>query len=241
MTKHIQLYTQFLNEAKMTNKDLDRMLDLVVKGGDGETVAKLIKDKDKAIARFVAGLKLENSPLVYDPENRHNPYGGSSFSELGKRAIQLGATPEEIQDLYDKTTVPPGYFDKMELLGGKKLDNRFVGPISKAVIDAGYDIIFQSHNGNAITQEGKWAMRRSGRKWTIGYKTLIDLGEKQVPFALDVITDEGGGSSLYVASSSSDSMFTPLTYVALGRNEFISKLKKILDSHERQIQWKQIK
>jgi len=240
MTKHIQLYEQFIaiNEAKITNKDLDRMLDLVMQGGDGATVAKLIKDKDKAIARFVAGLKLDNSPLVHDPDSVYSPYGRSSFSELGNKAIDLGATPQEIQDLYDRTTVPEAYFDKMARLGGKKLNNRFVGQISKAVIDAGYDIIYQPHNGRALTMDGRYAMERNGRKWTIGYQTLVDLGDRQVPFEFDVITDEGDGPSLYVLDgNASDPMFRPLGGQAKGRNEFIAKLKTILNSQERNVQW----
>lgn len=241
MTKHIQSFDNFINEAKIVNKDLERMMDLVMKGGDGATVAKLIKDKNKAIARFVAGLKLDNSPLVYDPTSRTSPYRNSNFSELGNKAIELGATPEEIQDLYDRTTVPVGYFDKMAALGGKKLDNQFVGPISKAVLDSGYDIIFEPHNGRSLTLDGKEAMRRSGRKWTIGYKTLIDLGDRQVPFVFDVITDEGGGPSFYVLDDgNSDPMFRPLRRLPGGRNEFVKNLKTVLDSHERQVQWTEI-
>lgn len=242
MRKHIQPFDSFINEAKIVNKDLDRMMDLVMKGGDGATVAKLIKDKGKAIARFVAGLKLDNSPLVYDPTSRTSPYRNSEFSELGNKAIELGATPEEIQELYDRTTVPEGYFDRMAALGGKKLDNRFVGQISKAVLDSGYDIEFQPHNGHAITLDGKEAMRRSGRKWTIGYKTLIDLGDRQLPFVFDVITDEGDGPSLYVLDNSSAQMFRPLAGRGpKGRNEFIKELKSILDSHEREVGWTTIR
>jgi len=244
MTKHIVLYEQFIgvNEAKIVGKDLDRMLDLVMQGGDGATVAKLIKDKGKAIARFVAGLKLDNSPLVYDPTSRHSPYWRSSFSELGNKAIELGATPEEIQELYDRTTVPEGYFDKMAALGGKKLDNRFVGSISKAVIDAGCDINYLPHNGRALTLDGRYAMERNGRKWTIGYKTSIDLGDRQLPFEFDVITDEGDGPSLYVLDgNASDPVFRPLSYRATGRNEFVAKLKDILKSQERGVQWMDVR
>jgi hypothetical protein len=79
-------------------KDWERMLDLVMKGNDGDTVAKLIKDKNKAIARFVAGLKLANSSLKYN--DSWKSYSGS-FSSLGDKALELGATPEEIQNLYD--------------------------------------------------------------------------------------------------------------------------------------------
>lgn len=238
--KNLQTFEEFLNEnlnflneaeVKVAPKDWDRMMDLVLKGDtDGDKVAKLIKDKNKAMARFVAGLKLDNSPLRYE-NSRWSPYGYLPFATLGKLALDLGATPEEIQDLYDRTEVPTSTIEKMNKRAGKKLDNRFVGVISKAVIDAGGDIEYLPHNGNAMTREGKDAMSRSGRKWTIGYKTIITINKNKYNFAVDAITDEGDGPTFYILNDFGSSIeFEPLFYKVYGKNEFISKLKEILKS-----------
>lgn len=228
--KHIKLFENFddasMNEAlSISPKDWDRMLALVMKGDDGETAAKLIKDKNKAIARFITGLKLSNSPLNYNDGWRS--FSGS-FSAIGKKALELGASQEEIKSLFDATELPNTYVEKMAKLGGKKLNNRFVGAISKAILDLGFDIIYLPHNGNAITSDGKDAMNRSGRKWTIGYKTEIDLGDSKVKLTFDAITDEGDGPTSYVIDSSSDAIFTPIRYKTFGKNEFITNLKTIL-------------
>lgn len=41
-------------------------------------------------------------------------------------------------------------------------------------------------------------MARNGRKWTIGYKAEINLGNKTVQLDFDAITDEGGGPTSYI-------------------------------------------
>jgi hypothetical protein len=76
--------------------------------------------------------------------------------------------------------------------------------------------------------EGKDAMNRNGRKWTIGYKTEIDLGKRKVNFIFDTITDEGGGSSKYIVYQGSDQIFNDMTYKIVGVKEFTKKLVEIL-------------
>lgn len=239
--KNIPSFEEFLDEnyeaiyegsLTVTDKDWDRMTDLVLKGDtNGEKVAKLIKDKNKAMARFVAGLKLNNSPLRYE-DNKWSPYRSSSFSRLGDLALELGATPQEIQDLYDSTNIPSSIIEKMNKRSGKKLNNEFVGVISKAVLDAGFDINYNPHNGNAITFLGKEAMQKNGRKWTIGYKSEISANGKKYKLVFDAITDEGFGPTYYVIDGgNSDKVFYDIfpekTY---GKNEFVAKLKEILKS-----------
>lgn len=223
--KNIKLFENFdvINEGVST-KDWDRMLPLVMKDDDGSTVAKLIKDKNKAMARFVAGLKLGNDPLNYN--DRWKEYSGP-FSELGNTAIKLGATPEEIEALFNATDVPQSYVEKMTKLAGKKLNNRFVGDISRAFIDAGCDIEYQPHNGNAITREGMDAMSRNGRKWTIGYKSVVTINGKKFDFNFDAITDEGDGPTYYVVHHSSSSVFAA-GFDRVGKVEFIKRIKKIV-------------
>jgi hypothetical protein len=219
-------YQTITESVRIEDKDWSRMLDLVVKEDHGETVAKLIRDKRKAIARFVAGLKLANSPISYN--QNWNEYSGQ-FSEIGNKALRLGATPEEIQEAYDSVEVPVQYIEKMTRLSGKKLNNRFVGAISKAILDLGLDITYQPYGGRALTRTGMDAMSRNGRKWTIGYKTIIDSGERSIVFNFDAITDEGDGPTYYVIADGSDRLFNNLSYMEpLGKNAFIAAIKRVL-------------
>ena len=158
--KYFDISQRFiLNEnVNIVPKDWKRMLDLVVADETGDSVAKLIKDKDKAVARFVAGLKLSNSPLEY--KDSWGEYSGE-FSSFGNKALSLGATVEEIKNIYDNTEAPSEYIDRIKQLSGKKLKDRFVSSISKAVLDSGFDINYLRHNGYAITYIGKEAMERN--------------------------------------------------------------------------------
>lgn len=204
----IKKFESFVNEGKsnpVVDKDWKRMSDLVLSKKDASGVAKSITNKDKAIARFVCGLKLSGS----QPDYRWGSYLGH-FSEFGNQALELGATTEEIQSVFDQTEIPAQYTEKIDKLSSKKLSNRFVGFLVKNILDAGFDIEFLPHNGYALTREGQNAMSRNGRKWTIGYKTEIDLGDKKVSLNFDAITDEGDGPTSYVIDRSSDRMFTGL-------------------------------
>lgn len=222
----IKRFNELLNESvNIVSKDWNRMLVLVLSGNDGDNVAKSIKDKDKAIARFVAGLKLSNSTLRYSDTLRG--YFGE-FNSFGDRAIQLGATKEEIQKIYDETELPVEYLERIKTLNGKRLSDRFVGSISKSVLDLGFDINYLPHNGYAITSDGKEAMARNGRKWTIGYKSVISNGEDKYNFFFDAITDEGDGPTYYVIDHYSDKIFNTLYWKKLGKIGFISILKDIL-------------
>lgn len=209
-----------LQEASIvTDKDWDRMLALKLAKDDGSRLANSITDKDKAIARFIAGSKLAGENLKYNPDWKS--YSGS-FSALGDKALKLGATTEEIQNIFNSTIIPDKYTDKENSLKGKKLDNRFVKELSKAILDAGFDITYLPTNGNALTQTGRDAMSRNGRKWTIGYKTEISYGDKKTNFDFDAITDEGDGPTYFVVNNYGEPM---------GKREFISdtltKLNKL--------------
>ena len=219
------------NPIKMINdKDWSRMCDLVMMGRDGSKTAKIIKDKNKAVARFVAGLKLSNDSLDYSEAWKE--FRGM-FSAFGNKALELGATVQEIKDVYCGINAPVEYLNKMKNLADKKLQNRFVGDLSKKIIDAGFDIEYLPHNGYAITEPGKDAMARNGRKWTIGYKTIITIGETEVGLFFDAVTDEGDGPTYYVLdNSASDNIFRNLSsWEGYGKNKFqggvMESLKKI--------------
>jgi len=214
--KKIILKEDIITEAGISSKDWQRMLDLDLAGDDGSKVARSITDKNKAIARFIAGLKISGSNISLNKNYRGNPEYNGDYSALGNKALQLGATPEEIQSLFDQTTVPDEYTTKQKELSTKKLQT-YAGPISKAVLKSGYDIEFIKTNGDALTNVGRDAMSRNGRKWTIGYKTIIDLGNgKKIDFDFDAITDEGGGTCLYTSER--------IGWKEYGIREFLIKL-----------------
>ena len=181
---------------RLTLKDWTRMSDLVLAGKDGEGVAATIKDREKAAARFICGLKLFGS----DP--RLTTYGRDTYScpfdEFGNRAVALGADPAEILQAFQAAQIPAEIEARMEQRSNKKLRDRFVGSLSRAILDAGFDIRFLPHNGNAITIEGIEAMWRNGRKWTIGYIAEVVVGETVHLLRFDAITDEGDGPTSYV-------------------------------------------
>lgn len=234
--KNIPRLNEFLNEhyileaqkmGTVTDKDWKRMMDLHLSNKDASSIANSIKDKAKAVARFVAGLKISNSELDYN-EN-YNEYEGW-YSEFGNKALELGATPEEIEEIYNDTTIPQKWIEEKGELSNKKLSNRFVGPISKVILKHDFDIEYLKHNGNAITFTGKEAMKRNGRKWTIGYKAEVDLGDKKVDLVFDAITDEGFGPTYYVLSRNSDMIFTEdiNTFKSYGVRDFSAALDRVL-------------
>ena len=94
-------FVEFLDEV--TSKDIERMKSLINKNSDGVGVAKTIKDKTKAIDRYVAGLKLTETELI-----KRELFKGSFrgvFMAFGNRALELGATYDEIKSAYDHTDI----------------------------------------------------------------------------------------------------------------------------------------
>jgi hypothetical protein len=195
----------------VSKKDWNRMTELVLTDSEATGVARSIKCKKKAMSRYVAGLKLMGEePLSYC----------DTFEAFRDRALRLGATEEEIRELYDQVEAPAEYLEKISRYRGKKISNRFVGFISKFVLDSGCDIRFLPHNGDAITIEGRWAMQQNGLKWTIGYKTQIVKGDSVVDFLFDAVTCEGGGATQYVTYSN---------YNRIGKRAILDIVKGIIN------------
>ena len=93
---------QELNEAKIAKvelKDWERVIQLISTDKSPDSQAKSIKDKNKAMQRYVAFLKVKETTPKY------TSYGSVSGEghEFGDRALELGASKEEIQDLFDNT------------------------------------------------------------------------------------------------------------------------------------------
>lgn len=180
---------------RATAKDWERMMKLVLTGDDGSKVSDSIKDREKAAIRYVCGTKLEGDHPQWN--DILNCYTGS-FGVFANRSIELGSTRDDIETLFKITEVPSGLEDRVRELSTKKMNNRFVGKISMAIIEMGHDIRFIGRGGNAITWEGREAMSRSGLKWTIGYSAIITVYGVDYTFNFDAITDEGDGPTRYI-------------------------------------------
>lgn len=86
------------HRERVEQKDVDRMISLINKNDtEGTSVAATIKDKNKAVARYVAGLILlgEELPL----QNKIGKEG--SFLPLCNKALELGATWADIRFMYN--------------------------------------------------------------------------------------------------------------------------------------------
>lgn len=206
-----------INEAKIAKvelKDWERVIQLISTNKSPESQAKAIKDKNKAIQRYVAFLKIE------DASPKYTSYGSTSGSgsEFGDRALELGATKEEIQDLFDKTELTIELKTKFApLLVTSGRDNK-IPALTTALLKEGYSIKYIK-SGNAITAAGKDAMSRNGRKWTIGRIVEITKDNKKFEFKFDEITDEGGGSSKFA-----------IDYRELNLKEFIETIIEHINS-----------
>jgi hypothetical protein len=224
----INEFKNYINETVST-KDWDRVFKISTTRDGAIKMANSLKNKDKAIARFVAGLKLNNEDLTYNPD-AYNKFGRSIFAPLGEKAMELGATFDEIKVLYDNTEVPEKYLDKKLATSDAKLDNRFVSKISQFFIDNGFTIEYKNYNGPALTLPGKTAMQRNGSKWTIGYKTVVSKNGIDYTFDFDAITSESVDvkPTYYIAAKSSDKIFNPLTHEVLGIKQFLNRLKNCI-------------
>jgi len=204
------------------------MLELILNDNDGDSVCKSIKDKDKAAVRFVCGRRIlgaTDEPTI----NRWNEYDGS-FGNFGDRALALGANHQDIVDLFNSTLIPDSIREKRAKYFGKKMDSMYVSFISKAIIDAGFDIVYLHNGRNAITREGIQAMESNGRKWTIGYNTEIIVRDTKYLFNFDAITCEGGGPTSYVIHGSSSRIFSNISeWARIGKTEFKTSIIKALN------------
>lgn len=211
--------------VKISDKDWSRMVDLVVKDDDGEKVVKTLKDKNKAIARYVTGLKLIGKTPKYDESWGYT----GPFSDFADKAIELGGTHDEILDAFNSINdVPEKWSEKLHKLKDKGLKSRYTSVIAKTILDMGFDFEI-SKGGYARTWAGKDAMEQNGRKWTIGYKAVVIDNNNHYDFVFDAITCEGGGATLYFVSSNESNPIFRDIYGSMGIRDFKDRITKVLN------------
>jgi len=226
LAKELIKVAKFLIGTKISDKDWKRMRDLVVTGKDGANVARSIKSKDKAIARFVAGLLLEGDK----PETssfRDNEYN-CAFDDFGNKALELGATKDEIEKIFKATKVPEKYETQLKDTG--RGNGSYTGPILKTILGMGFKVKTLKSGGNAKTGIGKEAMGRNGRNWTMGYELEINLGTSKEELHFDAITDEGGRRpTMFVFDGRGSSRIFDFPPYEMGIRDFTANLKKSLE------------
>ena len=177
-------FADFLNEV--TAKDWDRMQTLINKKSDGASVAKSIKDKTKAIDRYVAGLKLTDTALTKPPFK-------GEFADFGNKAIELGATYEDIKKAYDEANPEDAGKDSKEEAwvpkkreSSKEASNHFIrrpaailsiGTLSLKTGKSKYFNVYEQW-GEDSTYE-IWEMENGKYRIVVtsGKKPLCDIGD----------------------------------------------------------------
>ncbi len=101
-----------IERLKIENKDWEQMAKLINTRKNGDNIASAIKNKDRAIACFICGHKLDKlSNTNYN--EKYKGYEGA-WAPFGNRALELGATPEEIETLFKDTVIPPEWSERLE-------------------------------------------------------------------------------------------------------------------------------
>lgn len=106
--------------SKITDKDWMRMQTLIrqegIKPRVGKNVADKITKKDKALARFTAGIKLAGFPIEKFMELARGSFDDTwrdlhdvPFYAFWRRAQILGAKPDEVEDLYMEYDIPDAF------------------------------------------------------------------------------------------------------------------------------------
>ena len=177
-------------------KDWKRMYDLIVDGKDGASVARSIKQKDKAIARYVAGLKL----LSLNPDDMyHRGVFTGFFSDFGNKAIELGADLTDIRYVYDNCPNPEELINKIKgYLNDTDQRARIPDNFFKELRNYKVDVLTEELN-RLPTQAAYDATANKKNKEIIPFKITFYVNKPQECYLdLDIIVDLNGGSNSYI-------------------------------------------
>lgn len=184
---------------QVTDKDWSRMQDLWNRNQDGEGVARKITSVEKAVARYVAGLKIEGEKeATVEGYNGSKTLPWSTFKAFGRRALELGATFEDLEDSFAAAEKPAQGDIKQ-----KKVYLGFTGSLEKLVDNlagqAGWTWSWKTVDSvRRISSEAEDMYRRNGRVWPITKEiTFSKEGQEDKRIWVTVVTNEGGGNYGY--------------------------------------------
>ena len=182
--------------STVETKDWNRMYDLIADGKDGDSVARSIRFKDKAVARYAAGLKLLNqSPEESFSSGRFTGY----FSAFGNKALDLGATINEIQTTWENASPPKHLIDQLKAYINDSeirvnIPDNFFKEIRHADIEMRID-----EDDRLASDTAKHYAQNKESKVVVPIKMVFnpyDALPQEID--LDVIMDENGQSNKYV-------------------------------------------
>jgi nitrogen regulatory protein PII-like uncharacterized protein len=214
--------------AALTNKDWERMQDLIDQGKDGADVAKKITSKDKAIARFVAGLKLEGKEPQYSSASS---VGSVPFKAFGNRALELGATTEEINAVYESAVIPEDWRASHKT---KKSYTGYTASFDKMMDQLADKYGFEWSKKETREAQGAWSpttreqYSRNGRVWPLNYEVTMTKDGNTEKIVCILVTNEGGGMYGYDFKGSRMDNFKAFKQAV--EEEIAKKFEKVKDS-----------
>lgn len=184
---------------KVVHKDWERMQDLLDRDQNGEGVASKIKSKDKAVARYIAGMKLLKETAVepYRENQYYLPY--SCFKAFGQKALDLGATYEDLLETEAATEIPDDFFanhvTKDDYRGYTGSLRRLLDQLRALGVTIEMKSLNQGYNfWSWVTSE---AYARNGRVWPLNYEINVEYRGETLHHTIIVVTNEGGGNYGY--------------------------------------------
>lgn len=184
---------------QVTDKDWSRMQDLWNQGQEGEGVAKKITSVEKAVACYVAGLKIEGAKeATKEGYNGSKTLPWSSFKAFGRRALELGATFEDLEDSFAAAQKP-----SRENIHQKKVYSGYTANLEKLLDtlakQTGWTWTWKTiENIRKCSIKTEQMYIRNGRVWPIIKEiTLSKPGREDVQVVATIVTNEGGGIYAY--------------------------------------------
>ena len=168
---------------QIANRDIEKMIGYHAKGSNPDTLARTVKDLNKAKNRAVIA---------------HAMGWNAAAGAFYDRCQELGATQadlDEIKRMYDTYELPSNYREKFDQ-GPKLEDSRrlrdWFPKLFKVLRDNGVETFTLKSRTPDRREMGIDA--RNGRCWTLAYTLDFDLNGQHYTWKLANHTNEGGGS-----------------------------------------------
>ena len=168
MNKFEQVYLNIINEAnnflannfKLSDRNIEKMINYIDKGTDPERLANSIKTVDKAVSRYIIAELLNYKNYAY---------------QLKKRAIRLGVSEEELNKALANAVIPEKY---KELIKSKETGAGFFNKENTGITYLPEKLRKWFYDNNVILNVSKITNQRiladrslsdNGRLWVVGY------------------------------------------------------------------------
>lgn len=168
MNKFEQVYLNIISEEnnflannfKLSDRNIEKMINYIDKGTDPERLANSIKTADKAVSRYIIATLLGYNKYAY---------------YLKQKAFDLGVEPIELKKSLENASIPEKY---KELIKSKETGVGFFNKENTANIDLPEKLRKWFYDNNVILNVSKITNQRiladrslsdNGRLWVVGY------------------------------------------------------------------------